>query len=194
MEAGPETSLRYTRQHKAATRHRLLELGGRHAKKHGFAASGMDALAAAAGVTTGSVYKHFDGKSDLFAAIVENELARSATAFRALSIEDREAVARAFSNYLSSGHVDHPERGCLLPSLTAEVARAGDTVRARFESGVSDIHAVIERRTGSSDEAWALLAQVVGAVMLARAMHGDDAKQRVLSSVQRNCLSVLNRD
>lgn len=186
--------MRYTRQHTADARHRLLEQGGRHAKKHGFAASGMDALAAAAGVTTGSLYRHFDGKSDLFAAIVENELARSAGAYRALSVEDRDAVTRALGDYLSASHVRHPERGCLLPSLTAEVARADDSVRTVFERGVADIHAVLEKSAGSSDKAWALLAQIVGAVMLARAMNGDAARNRVLSAVQRNSLSMLSRD
>jgi len=183
--------LRYPKHHKEEARQNLLERGGRHAKRHGFAGSGVDALAAAAGVTTGSLYKHFGGKSDLFAAIVRNELEQAARMFDAIAVEDREALIRLLRGYLSTAHVDHPERGCVLPTLTSEVARADESVRATFESGVDEIHSMLERATGSGDRAWALLAQMVGAVMLARAMSGDEARRRLLTSVQRNCVSLL---
>ncbi len=186
-----EVLLRYPQQHTESARRRLVEQGGSHAKRHGFAGSGMDALAAAAGVTTGSLYKHFEGKADLFAAIVQNELERSAAAFGTLAAQDRAAFVRALERYLSPAHVDHPERGCVLPALAPEVARADDAVRARFESGVGEIHAILERLTGSGEAAWALLAQIVGAVMLARALPDDQARRQLLASVRRRCLSTL---
>jgi len=191
-EAGNyEVGLRYTRQHKQTSRSRLLEQGGGHAKRHGFAGSGVDALAAAAGLTTGSLYKHFGGKSELFAAIVRSELERSAEAFGDPASLDRTSLARALDRYLSLAHVDHPERGCVLPALTAEVARADAKVRAEFEAGVSAIHAVLGQATGSQDEAWVLLAQVVGAVMLSRAMQDDQVRRRVLAAARLGCHSML---
>lgn len=184
--------MRYSSEHKDAARRRLLESGGRHAKKHGYAAAGMDALAAAAGVTTGSLYRHFAGKSDLFAAIVEHELARSAALYESSEADGPDAVARVIRSYLSVAHVEHPDRGCLLPSLTAEVARADESVRTAFESGVGDIHSRMTKAVGSADKAWAILAQIVGGVMLARAMVDAGERQRMLRSVERNCLSILN--
>jgi AcrR family transcriptional regulator len=184
--------VRYSSEHRSAARRRLLESGGRHAKKHGYAAAGMDALAASAGVTTGSLYRHFQGKSDLFAAIVEHELARSAALYQPPEPDGPAAVGRAIKSYLSVAHVEHPERGCVLPSLTAEVARADETVRTAFESGVSDIHGRMAKAVGSAGKAWAILAQLVGGVMLARAMVDPDARQGMLRSVERNCLSILN--
>ena len=73
--------MRYPKEHKEQARQRLVEGGARLAKKRGFAAAGVDDLAAAAGVTSGSVYKHFGGKSELLAAIIEAELGRSAARF-----------------------------------------------------------------------------------------------------------------
>jgi TetR/AcrR family transcriptional repressor of nem operon len=183
--------LRYTRQHKEASRSRLLKQGGGHAKKHGFSGSGVDALAAAAGLTTGSLYKHFGGKSQLFAAIVRSELERSAVTFGDATTLDRAKLARALDRYLSMAHVEHPEQGCMLPVLTAEVARAGDAVRVEFEAGVNRIHAVLEQITGSRDRAWALLAQIVGAVMLARAMPDEQARRRVLEAARHSCHATL---
>ena len=66
--------MRYAKDHKDASRQRLIELGGSHAKKHGFNESGVASLAASAGVTTGALYKHFDGKAELFAALIAAEL------------------------------------------------------------------------------------------------------------------------
>jgi TetR/AcrR family transcriptional repressor of nem operon len=183
--------LRYSRQHKQTARQHLVDRGGSHAKKHGFGGSGMDALAAAAGVTTGSLYRHFDGKSELFAAIVGNELEQSAERFSALAGEDRAAVLRMLDRYLSMSHVEHPERGCVLPTLTAEVARADEPVRAAFQGGIERIHAVLERVTGSGDDAWVLLAQLVGAVMLTRALPDEPARQRLLAAVRRSGRTII---
>lgn len=85
----------------------------------------------------------------------------------------------------------HPEQGCPLPALTAEVARADATVRAAFDDGLRAIHARLEFITGSGVKAWALLAQCVGAVMLARGAL-DPALQRVmLKSANAEALALL---
>lgn len=186
--------MRYPRDHRPAARSQLLDRGARHAKKHGFRASGMDALAAAAGVTTGSLYKHFEGKSDFFAALLESELQRTAERFASIEPGDRTAVGRAQADYLSMQHVRKPELGCPLPALTPEVARTDAATRAAYQSGLQRIHAAVERWTGSSDRAWALIAQNVGAVMLARAMRDEDAQRELLEAARRAGESLLKED
>lgn len=184
--------MRYSREHKEQTRALLLESGGSHAKKHGFVASGMDSLAAAAGVTTGSLYKHFEGKSDLFAALIRAELQRTAKRFSAIAPGDFEAATKALAAYLSLNHVKHPEAGCALPSLTPEVARADESVREAFQSGMIAVHAIVaDRFTGSSDAAWALIAQSVGAVMLARAMRDETVRRELLDASARQSVAML---
>ena len=184
--------MRYPKEHKELTRTRLLESGGSHAKKHGFAGSGMDSLAAAAGVTTGSLYKHFEGKSDLFAALIRAELQRTAKRFSAIAPGDLMAATKALAAYLSLNHVKHPEAGCALPSLTPEVARADESVRDAFQSEMIAIHAIVaDRLTCSSDTAWALIAQSVGAVMLARAMRDETVRRELLGASARQGAAML---
>jgi AcrR family transcriptional regulator len=152
----------------------------------------MDSLAAAAGVTTGSLYKHFEGKSDLFAALIRSELQRTAQRFSAIEPGDLEAATKALAAYLSLYHVKHPEAGCALPSLTPEVARADESVRDAFQSGMIAIHAIVaDRFTGSSDTAWALIAQSVGAVMLARAMRDETVRRELLGAAARQGAAML---
>ena len=102
--------MRYPKDHKRATRRRLVERAGSHAKKHGFNDSGMAALAASAGVTTGALYKHFDGKAELFGALIAAELERTAQMYGAIEPADSASVARLLAGYLGLPHVRHPER------------------------------------------------------------------------------------
>ena len=177
--------MRYSRDHKDASRQRLIESGGRHAKKHGFNDSGMAALAASAGVTTGALYKHFDGKADLFAALIKAELERTAQMYDAVDPADDASVARSLNGYLSIQHVRHPEQGCPLPSLTPEIARADEAVKAAYQTGLLDIHEKLQRLTASSEDAWTLIAQNVGAVMLARAVPDEKLQREVLSALRK---------
>lgn len=183
--------MRYSSEHIEHTRRRLIDAGAGHAKKNGFAASGMDAIAAAAKLTSGSLYKHFRGKSELFAAVMKVELERTGERFATIAPGDQAASRRALDSYLSVRHVDHPEQGCPLPSLTAEVARADDPVRQAFESGMRGIHAEVERLAGSSGKAWALIAQNVGAVMIARAMLDAGLRNEVLSAIRNEAQALL---
>jgi AcrR family transcriptional regulator len=178
-------TMRYPKDHKDNARQKLLEQSGAHAKQHGFAASGMAALAASADVTTGALYKHFDGKAGLFEALVAAELARTAQLYAWLDADDPTAFARAMAGYLSLAHVQHPAQGCPLPALTPEVARAEAPVRAAYQAGLLAVHAELQRLTGSSQDAWALLAQNVGAVMLARALPDEALQKELLTAVRR---------
>lgn len=183
--------MRYTKKHNESTRQRLIQKGGRHAKKHGFGASGIGTLAAAAGVTTGSLYKHFENKDDFFTAVISAELMRTAQMYGAIDTADRRSATQALAAYLSVRHVEHPERGCPLPSLTQEVARATASVREAFRAGLLDIHAKVASLTGSADSAWVLIAQNVGAVMLARALPDQQAQSALLSALRRAGESLL---
>jgi TetR/AcrR family transcriptional repressor of nem operon len=186
--------MRYSTKYKEEARAKLVEAGGRHAKQHGFISSGMADLAAAAGVTTGSLYKHFSGKSDLFVAMITAELKRTADLYDAVDPADAEQVARTLAAYLSFSHVQHPEAGCPLPSLTPEIGRADGAVKEAVENGVQSIHANVTALTGNADVAWAVMAQNVGAVMLARGMHTEALQREILNAVRHAGEQLLSSD
>jgi TetR/AcrR family transcriptional repressor of nem operon len=186
--------MRYPKEYKESARQKLVVASGSHAKQHGFEQTGMSDLAASAGVTTGSLYKHFEGKSDLFASLVSAELQRTAVAYAAIDASDTDGAVRAMNAYLSLQHVQHPETGCLLPALTAEVARADSAVREAFERGILDVHANVEKMTGSQDKAWTLIAQNVGAVLIARALSDEKLQRALLLALRRSAKQLLTRD
>jgi nucleoid-associated protein YgaU len=129
----------------------------------------------------------------LFAAIVAEELHQSVNAFSAAAEGGPDGLGRVLAASLSLQHVDDPGRGCAIPSLTAEVARADDSVRAAFQEDLRDIHAVLTRNLKSGEEAWALIAQSVGAVMLARAVLDQDTRQGVLMAAKKSRKALMKR-
>jgi TetR/AcrR family transcriptional regulator, transcriptional repressor for nem operon len=216
--------MRYPQEQKTRTRARLVRAAGALAKQRGFANTGMDALAAAAGVTTGAFYGQFSSKAEFLRAIIDHELGHVIQLFegggappaeaKALSKGeakapshgeakapvrslDAQAVAHTtalqatLAFYLSDHHVALPERGCAIPALASEIARADVATRQRFEDHMQTLVQVFARETGSVDVAWALVAQAVGGVMLARAMATSRAREAVLAGVRTQMAAAL---
>ena len=83
---------RYGKEHKQATRRRIIETSGRRLKRDGIDGSGIATLMADAGLTNGAFYAHFDSKEDLVATTVADQLS-----------EQRGRIARSRSRRLFAG-------------------------------------------------------------------------------------------
>ena len=178
--------MRYPPQHKAAAKAKLVDAGGTLVKQAGFAATGIDAIAAAAGVTTGAVYSQFGSKQQMLSAIVENEMERVIAGFRGADGRGLEGAAlrKTLARYLSPQHAAHPENGCPIPSLGAEIARADAQTRSVFEEQLTQLIDLIEPGAADRQRAWGIVAQAVGAVLLARAVENPATANEILAAVQ----------
>lgn len=176
--------MRYSTAHKADTRNHLLKATGALAKKKGFSASGVDALMAAAGLTSGAFYNHFKSKSELFTELLKLELEHSFSLFadQPSGEPPEEWAARQFKRYLNWKHVQSPESGCVVPSLGAEIARNDKDTRKIFEDAAKRIHRVWAEQLGDDQIAWAMVSQLIGSVVLARAMATEKTGREVLDA------------
>lgn len=174
--------MRYAAGHKEATRERLLSTGGAVIKKNGFATTGVDSLMEAVGLTGGAFYTHFSSKSKLLRAILERELALSQEMIASKSgLPLDKWLSQVLDQYLTFDHVKHPESGCPIPALSNEVARSDKTVKRAYETALGQMQSGLAQRLGD-EAAWALIAQVVGAVLIARAMASEASGKKVLTS------------
>lgn len=183
-----EFKMRFPPEYKATARAKLIEISGALAKKAGFAITGMNAFAAAAEVTTGAFYSQFGSKSELLRAIVDHELSRTVAAFAGKTGED---LRRVVHWYLSPSHAAHPEKGCPIPALGPEIARADVKTRQEFEVLVQQLNSAIAVGTGDRAKAWSLLAQSIGGVILARAVISPEIQREILESVQATSVAFL---
>ncbi len=180
--------MRYPPEHKQANRRQLVAAGSALAKQSGFAATGVDALAASAGMTSGAFYSQFSSKHDLLQAIVEHELSRVVKNFSDTSPDH---MLAALSFYLSPYHAEHPEKGCAVPALGAEIARANLATREAFEERMLQLKARFSELLQDDQAAWAMISQAIGALVVARAMATPERRDEVLNAVLAQARQVI---
>lgn len=177
--------MRYTKTHKEETRKKLLDASSAIAKKGGFSSTGVDALMSAIGLTGGAFYSHFHSKQELFEAIVEQEMQNSCDMLAGDPESPDNHVAKCVRDYLSSFHAVTPEVGCILPTLGPEIARADAAVREGVERRLKQTQQSWCERTGDPDAAWALIAQLVGALVVARTVESEKTRKEILAASRR---------
>ncbi|AUH53211.1 TetR/AcrR family transcriptional regulator [Chromobacterium sp. ATCC 53434] len=177
--------MRYPDSHKAQTRRRIVAMAALRFRAEGLANVGIANLMADLGLTHGGFYAHFPSKEALVAAACGEALEQMRRHWRTqLPLADNGAcVATLASDYLSPGHRDFPDSGCVAAALAGELARQGPTVRQRFSDGLLPLLALLEearRRDGKGLRPTVALALMVGALTLSRAVSDPALSQRML--------------
>lgn len=188
--------MRYTGDHKAATRTRVLREASREIRAKGPADMAVAGVMKRAGLTHGGFYSHFPSKDALVAEAIDTmfeDALELSLAVEATS-EPRAALLGYINMYLSRAHRDARESGCPLPSLSGDLARATSAARDRFAAGVvvltQRLSAAVAELGLEQPEAHAsaILSQMVGAVVLARAVDGS-ASDEILENARSSLIS-----
>jgi len=185
---------RYEKDHKKATRRRIIEAAGRRLKRDGIDGSGVATLMADAGLTNGAFYAHFDSKEDLVATTVADQLSQQRETYSAQSLEE---VVRG---YLSIQHRDDTEGGCPSAALLDEIARSSDSVRRAYTDGQVAIIDDVAARLAPDDppsarvEALGVFALMVGTLQVSRALADRRLADEVLEQGVQNALALLGSE
>src|SRR5690606_12710384 len=84
--------------------------------------------------------------------------------------------------YLTPAHVQHPEQGCSLPTLASEIARADQDTKLVYETELLRGHALFSQHLGSEELAWAMICQLAGAILIARAAADPHLQMTILNA------------
>jgi AcrR family transcriptional regulator len=179
-------------EQKVQTKQRILESAGRSFRRSGYGGVGVDALAKAAGVTSGAFYVHFGSKQEAFRAAVERGLADLEAGVRYFQETFADAWWERFVRfYLTDKRRCELGESCSLQSLAPEVARAGEEDRAAFEAGLNTVAGTVLAGPASAgkperlEAALAALAMLVGAVSLGRAVASEAVAEQMADAVAR---------
>jgi len=176
--------MRYSSNHKAETRRRIIGEASRRFRKDGVEGTGLVPLMKALGLTHGGFYAHFASKDALVQASLE--AAASQSFERWPDPQDTEQLLAFVADYLSPKHRDEPGEGCALPTLSAELGLRG----AASETSNAIVARMAERLEGcevrgaSGDSGIVALAAMVGAITLARAVADEATSDRILEAVR----------
>jgi TetR/AcrR family transcriptional regulator, transcriptional repressor for nem operon len=191
--------VRYGKQHKQATRRRIIETAGRRLKRDGIDGSGIATLMADAGLTNGAFYAHFASKQDLVATAVADQLHAQRASLSALA-PGRAGLEQYVRAYLSVAHRDNPDDGCPSAALLDEIGRCKDAVKQAYTDGllavIDDMAAHLAPQDPQSARAKTLsvLALMVGTLQLSRALADPQLADEVLEQGIHNALALLGAE
>jgi AcrR family transcriptional regulator len=187
---------RYGKEHKEATRRRIIEAAGPRLKRDGIDGSGVSALMADAGLTNGAFYTHFASKEDLVATAVADQLRQQLERYRAQAV-DREGVEQLVREYLSIEHRDDAEHGCPSAALLDEIGRCRETTRRAYTDGVLGLVDQLASILAPGDppsargQTLSLFALLIGTLQLSRALANRRLADQVLEQGIENALALL---
>ena len=194
--------MRYDSEHKERTRQRVLTEAAAAIRARGPDGIGVAALMSKAGLTHGGFYAHFKSKDDLIAQAIGQMFEESRQRFLVNADDPDPAVAlvKYIDMYVSSRHRDAPERGCPLPSLSGDLARMSAGARKRFTAGLESLTSAIAKRLAELDKphpermAASMIAEMVGALALSRAIADPAASDRILKTSREALKARLARN
>jgi TetR/AcrR family transcriptional repressor of nem operon len=189
--------VRYSRDHKQATRRRIVETAGRRFKRDGIDGSGVVALMADAGLTAGAFYGHFASKDDLVATAVADQLREQRESLCAAA-RGGAGIEEMVRSYLSPEHRDHREHGCPSAALLDEIGRATEATKMAYTAGalavIDDLAAVVAPHDPQSlrVKALSIYAGMVGTLQISRALADRRLADAVLEQGIQNALALLD--
>jgi TetR/AcrR family transcriptional regulator, transcriptional repressor for nem operon len=128
--------MRYSPEHKAQNRDKILSMAARSFREHGADISGIGTVMKKAGLTKGGFYRHFESKDDLFVEAVARALDDLGNGMleAARSAPEGYALRAIIERYLSARHANTPGMGCVVAALGPEFGRKPRSVRKRIEA------------------------------------------------------------
>jgi AcrR family transcriptional regulator len=185
---------RYGKDHKQATRRRIIDAAGQRLKGDGIAGSGIATLMADAGLTNGAFYAHFDSKEDLVANALAAQLREQRESFSRMPVEQ---IVRA---YLSIEHRDNPEGGCPSAALLDEIGRSTDATKRVYTDGLLGVIDDVAERLAPDDlrsarvKTLSVFALMVGTLEVSRALSDRQLADEVLEQGIETALALLGND
>ena len=190
--------MRKSKAETAETRRRIIEVAAREFRRSGIHDAGLAEVMAAAGLTHGGFYRHFDGKEKLvteaLAAAMESILERADMA--AHGRDGKSGLEAIVETYLAIDHRDDRSGGCPLAGLGSELARADDENRAVASAAIVRFLKLLmqqmprRKSDAAQSKAIFLLSALVGAITLSRIVTDPELSVAILRETKRQLANV----
>ncbi len=174
---------------KEATRRRIVDTAARVVRLKGCDGVGVADVMRQAGLTHGGFYAHFPSREALLVEAIERA-GRGSAAAMARRIEASTDVTpfRAFVEaYLADAQLKAVDGGCPVAALASEIPRQPDAVRraatVRVKAFVQRVESLLPPSVAPA-EAPVVVATLVGALQVARAIGGAEKGRQVLAQAR----------
>ena len=175
----------YSQAQKAESRQRVLDTAARQIREHGLEALGVADCMRSAGLTHGAFYGHFPSRDALIVAALEHALTHGEKRVMARAAGQSRTRFQAIADaYLHHAHAENPGTGCALCSLAGDTAHSTVDVKALYTTHLRRLADQLTQAAGSDSETVGLgvVATIVGAITLARAVDDRELAQSILAA------------
>lgn len=163
---------------KEVTHERIVDVAARAIRRSGFSGVGVAEIMKEAGLTHGGFYAHFASREAMLAEVADRAGAEGVVAMAgvAASAPPEQALEAMLQVYLSKAHCEGVESGCAFAALGSEMPRQAPAVRRAATRRIKEMIDLVARqspdwgRPGAHDRALVVVATMVGALLLARAV------------------------
>jgi len=181
--------MRRSKQDAAETRRRIIIAAAAEFRRNGITDTRNSDLMAAAGLTHGGFYRHFESKDQLVAEACDAAVRSMVDKFAAAAVgkSARRRLGAATARYLSTDHRDDPAHGCPLAALGSEIARCDEGVRSAATDGFRRLVAIIAaqyegtRPDLAKQRALAAASMMIGALTMSRIVTDPELSSEILS-------------
>jgi TetR/AcrR family transcriptional repressor of nem operon len=184
--------MRYPVAETAKKHEKIIKQGARLFRERGYAGVTVAEIMKASGLTHGPFYNHFASKQALMSECVDFVSKRLAAKLETTepTVEGRNAY---LAWYLSSLHRDDPGNGCILAAIAPEAASeeaVKSSVTSYFKSMVETLATRFpwSSKRNARGETIRVVASIVGAVILARAVDDEGLSDEILREVSDSVL------
>jgi TetR/AcrR family transcriptional regulator, transcriptional repressor for nem operon len=180
--------MRKSREAAAQTRRRIVTAAAGEFRKHGIVASGLNDLMAAAGLTHGGFYKHFESKDQLVAEACAEAVE---TLIEMLTEADSKGPGAA-ATYLSTDHRDNPAAGCPLAAIGSELGRSDEKTGAAATVGFLKLVDLMAGKSGKArpadarQRALVAVSTMIGALTMSRMVTDPDLSSEILREAEKS--------
>ncbi|WP_455819648.1 TetR/AcrR family transcriptional regulator [Pseudomonas cerasi] len=188
---------RVSKQQMERHREEIIRVSSQLFRERGLNGVSVNDLMAAAGLTHGGFYGHFDSKDELAAIASRKAFNDSLARWQEIKQQPNHHTLRTLvEHYLSPAHRDGVQDGCAITALASDVAResADKPVRDVYLDGVKSMLGILESVADGEDDAQrrqhALMqfSLLIGALTLARATSGDSLSDQFLAAAKEALL------
>ncbi|HUC92767.1 MAG TPA: TetR/AcrR family transcriptional regulator [Paenibacillus sp.] len=183
----------YTTSHKMKVRKKILDSAAHEFRTNGIKEVSVPRLMNGAGLTHGGFYAHFKNKDQLVAEVCSKAIEDTIDRLQQIAMNngDPAGLQAVVEFYLSDSHRDHPDEGCIIPSLAGEISRSSDDIREVFTEEIRRfISFLTSLGTISRDQGAAFLSTMVGSLLLSRSVSDPDLSRNILSS----CKTLITKE
>jgi TetR/AcrR family transcriptional regulator, transcriptional repressor for nem operon len=190
--------MKKSRAETAKTRHRIVKAAAAEFRRNGIQSTSLAEVMAAAGLTQGGFYRHFDSKDQLVAEACTEAMASAIEVTQAApgQTDGKAGFAAIVENFLSTDHRNNCLGGCPLVGLGIELARADDDTRTAASDGFVKLVELIAKqiRHASPEAAKAraifALSAMIGAVTMSRIVTDTELSATILREVSARLAKI----